>query len=249
MENLSLSLGLMTLGVASPAPDYSPCPAAKESFGVSRSPPTASRYGYQLPAYGSAVNLNAETQDSYTGNLFVPSVRRNLLPELERCSDPTMPNYPVPKLPPGMSGRMSPASPTPASSLGSCPYDEMHPSTGKEFGISLRMGTYLPYPHQFVYKVTGLSVRSAQTMRNRLEWSDLVTVSGVELNLGNRGMLGQQPVSTLTLKIPARSSGVDTWIRAVWSLMNFEEVSMSATSSDGWIVIRSLWRKRDLQSV
>jgi len=100
--------------------------------------------------------------------------------------------------------------------------------------------------HQiYVYKVTGLSERSALTMRNQLEWSELVSYSGVKLALASQGEPGKKPDWKLTLKIREPNSGADTKARNTLLSMNLEVELISVTCCGGWIVIQSSWRLKD----
>lgn len=97
----------------------------------------------------------------------------------------------------------------------------------------------------YVFKVTGLSDKSVQTMRSHLEWSDLVMYSGVELGLESHARLGRMREWTLTLKIQEPNSGAATVGKRMLLLMNFVEVSISHICSDGSTVIQSLWKSKE----
>lgn len=97
--------------------------------------------------------------------------------------------------------------------------------------------------------VIGLSERSVVTLQNRMEWSELATYSGVSLGLASHGVLGKKRESTLTLRIRDPSFGVDILANNMLCSMNLEAVSTFRTCSDGWIVIRSQWKLKDLRSL
>lgn len=102
------------------------------------------------------------------------------------------------------------------------------------------------YPLRYEFRVIELCEPLAQTMRSRLEWSELATFSGVELALESRGKLGQMPVTTLTLRIRAANSGAATVAKSLLSSMSLEEALTSVTYSDGLIDTQSEWRLKDL---
>lgn len=115
---------------------------------------------------------------------------------------------------------------------------------GSESGKQQKPELLMKYQLQYEYKVTGLSEQSWQTLRNQLEWSELVTCSGAKLALASRGELGKRLAWTLTLKIPAPSSGVDIVIKKMLLSMNLEEGLISRTCSGGLIVTRSSWKSK-----
>jgi len=53
---------------------------------------------------------------------------------------------------------------------------------------------------KYEFAIIDLYEASALTLRNQLEWSELVMSSGVQLELESRGELGNLPVWRLTLK-------------------------------------------------
>jgi hypothetical protein len=116
--------------------------------------------------------------------------------------------------------------------------------SGSYFGKVQNQGPFLKFPPKYEYNITKLCERSAQILRNRLEWSELVPYSGVQLELVNQGELGTKLDWTLTLKIPTRNSGAAIKVRKILLSMNFEEQYRSLTFCDGWTGTRSWWRSK-----
>lgn len=86
--------------------------------------------------------------------------------------------------------------------------------------------------------------RLVPIMQNLQVWFDPAWFIMVRLALESHGALGPRLRWKRILKIRALSSGVDTELRNMLSLMNFEEESISAMYSDGWIDIRSQWKSK-----
>jgi len=97
----------------------------------------------------------------------------------------------------------------------------------------------------FTYAVTTNCEELAQTIYDRLLWSELVQFYGVELVQGNRVRLGKQRECKLTLRTHDQNFGMDTKITDMLSWMNLEEALTSLTCSSGWIDIQSSWKLKD----
>lgn len=92
-----------------------------------------------------------------------------------------------------------------------------------------------------------LSDQSRQITLNQLEWSELVSYTGVQLEQVSHGELGMKRAWTLTLRTHGTSSGAATKVKNMLLSMNFEVLSTSHTCSAGWIGTRSEWKlKGDL---
>lgn len=228
----------------------------RESIGSSQSPTTASPPTSPLAAYGSRDNLNRVLQlDTSTGRSVARLARRRPLRPLGTVSDPVViTSSPVHQPPASMYGRTTPQSRVPGlnleslnpgSSLERYLSTDQSNVTGNGSGISPQEEIFQLSLLRSEFKVIGPSVQSLQTLLNQLEWNEVVKSSGVAVELASRGVLGVKLVPMLILRILEPSFGVDTEIRSVLSSMNFEEVSMSDTFSDGWTATLSLWRSKD----
>lgn len=70
--------------------------------------------------------------------------------------------------------------------------------------------------------------------------------SGGEPELAKVSAPGKRLVFRLTVKIHAPSGGVDTKVKKILSLTNFEEHWTLPTSYDGQIATQSVWSQKDL---
>lgn len=125
-------------------------------------------------------------------------------------------------------------------------FNETTPLNGKRSGNLPWKGPFNKFHHKYEFRVTGLSEQSALTLRSQLEWSELATYIGVELALESHGELGKKLGWMLTLKIPGPNSGAVTLARQTLYSMNLGEASMSHIYYGGWIVIRSVWRSKEV---
>jgi len=101
----------------------------------------------------------------------------------------------------------------------------------------------------YIYAVTINSPQSAGTIWRLVAFLELARYSGATRRLERVDVLGERPVFTLILKIPVPNGGAVIRARNMLLLMNFEEQSTLLTSSDGWTVIQSQWRPREVPRV
>jgi len=132
----------------------------------------------------------------------------------------------------------------PDSSLGPDQSASQVNLTGMTSGKLLEMVLMTESRHRSRFDVTASSEESLLTLQRRLEWSELVSFSGVELVLGSRGELGQKRVYKLILKTPVQSGGVGMTIMKMLFSMNFEVQSMCHTYSDGLTDTQSWWKSK-----
>lgn len=116
------------------------------------------------------------------------------------------------------------------------------PPIGTWSGKTLKAVILLQFQRRSEFNITGLCEQSLLTMQNRLDWSELVGYSGVQLELASQGELGNLRDWTLTLKTPVQNGGVDILAMRLLLSMNFEVQSTSVTSCVGWTVIQSQWK-------
>lgn len=194
---------------------------------------------------GSRANLNLHPADSSTGRSWSPSPRRNLSAEFEACLETTTLNSPEAQPRETMSGRMTPPLPEPVSNSEPSQSTEAPQETGNKPGNLPQREILWPSKRVYVFNIIELSEQSRQIMLNQLQWSELAMYSGVTLEQGSLAPLGKEPAWMLTLKIQGQNSGVGIAAKKLLLSMNFGVVSTSHTCSDGWIVIRSLWKSKD----
>lgn len=226
-----------------------PCPDAKGSIGSSLCPPTCLCLTCLKAIHGSEASSNEEKEDSYTGSSASPLPRKLLFPRSKKPLDKNvMPNLHEVKQRQSTFGKKRLGLKELNLNLAPENSNETMDTTGTKYGKQPKQVLYMKSHLQYEFKVTELSEQSVQTLRNQLEWSDLVMYTGVQLALESQGKLGSLPEWTLTLKIQTRSSGVDTMVRKMLLSMNLEEELMSHTCCAGWTDIRSMWKLKEAQS-
>jgi len=147
-----------------------------------------------------------------------------------------------------MFGNKTPELREPNLSSEFSPYNGMTKKTGSVSGSSHGLINCFKYPRIFVFKVIGLCEQSRRTLVDQLEWSELVTCFGANLEQVSQGALGTKRDWTLTVRIPGASSGTVTMMKNMLSSTNLEEESMSHIYSDGRIVIQYGWRSKAVVS-
>lgn len=203
---------------------------------------------------GSAISRGSwrlgRRMDSSIGS-SLPSIQRRSRSSLSNGTSETlvMPSSPVRQLPTSTSGRRTPESMGHNLNSEQSPPEETTPTTGMPSGNLPSEEIWNPFRRAFEFKVIGLCDQSLPILQNHLEWSELVTYSGVHLELASHGELGQRLEWMLTLKIRGQSSGAGIVARRMLCLTNLEEESTSVTYSDGSIVTLSMWNLKEAQLV
>jgi len=166
------------------------------------------------------------------------------LPAEESLDNVFTPSLPGQQQPVTTFGKRLLDAKEPSSSSVNYPSIARSPEIGSECGSVLLQDAFSTSLQIFVCRVTGLSEQLALTTLHQLEWSELATYSGVKLAVASRGAPGKKRDWKLTLKIQEPSSGVATKVKRMLSLMNFEVVLTSVTSSGGWTVTQLSWRSK-----
>lgn len=146
-----------------------------------------------------------------------------------------------------MYGRTTPPSPTPALNSAKCLSDETPPPIGPRSSSLPKMASLTTSHPTSLFGVTTRSSQSTKTTSCLWPWNAWCTPSGVEQEPVNLDARGKKPVSKLTRKTRARSSGTVTEVKNTSSLMNSAAPYTSATCSAGWIVTRSLSKQSTAQ--
>lgn len=195
---------------------------------------------------GSEDNWNFPTRDTSTGKSWSPSPRKKLFVSFDQPLE-TNPigNSRGPSPQTTTSGKKTPEYQEPNLNSDANQSGETRQTTGNPSGNMPLQDVYWPSRHQYVFKITELSELSRRTLLDQIQWSELVTYTGVQLVQESRALLGNEQVWTLTLKIPGQSFGAATVAKKMLSLMNFGVESTSRTCSDGWIVTQLLWRSKE----
>lgn len=228
---------------------------AKESSGLELSPKQVSPLSYRMGLPGSVDNLNVDNCPNIsTGKLLWLSNRRNLLPEFEKCLEPTTLNLQGAQRLLTMLEKKTPESKERVSNLDQNPFVETTQlngfsgnNTGNLSGITRSPEKLTKSRLAFEYSLIVRSERSAQILRSRLLLSVQSMSIGVQLGLVKVNKPGLRPVWKLILKIREPSFGVDMEIRRMLSLTNLEAVSTFLTYYDGWTVTQSLWSSKAAQ--
>lgn len=187
--------------------------------------------------------------DICTGNCLSPLEENAPFCSCKNClEEKDITNFLGRKVPPPMFGKKKPGLKVPNLNSEPSQSNETRRSNGKRSGPMHSQETFWQYRHRSVFKVIGLSDLSAQTMRNQLEWSELATYSGVQLELASHGPLGNPLEWTLIVKIQGQNSGADTLVRRKLLSMNFGVELTSRICFDGWIVTQSVWKSKALRN-
>lgn len=220
---------------------------AKASTGSSQSPTMTGPPVYRKTSLGSEDNWNeAQTQSTYTGKYAWPRARNYLWDKSnDSLVTPHMANSADQKPQPTMSGKKTPESKEPNLKWEQDPSNATPPRTGTPSGMLQHGETSYPSRLTYVFCITKLSEQSALTLRNQLEWSELVMYTSVQLELESQGGPGTWQDWTLTVRIPTQNSGAVIPVRELLLSMNFVVESMSHTSYVGLTVIQLTWKSKD----
>lgn len=101
----------------------------------------------------------------------------------------------------------------------------------------------------YSFVITGPSRRSVRTIYSRLLSNESQLFTGAILVLASRVELGTNPELIHMVKIRVRNFGAAIVVKQTLSSMNLEEQLTYPTSSDGSIVIRSLWKLKEVQDL
>lgn len=131
-----------------------------------------------------------------------------------------------------------------ALKLGNCPCEETPKPTGTRLEPLLLQETSNQCQVTYSFVITTPYEESVQTILDRLELINLFFCFGAKLELESHIVLGV-PSRTHMLRIHAPNGGQAIEMKKQLSLMNFEEVLMWPTFSDGWINIQFRWKQRE----
>jgi len=177
------------------------CPQNKDASGLEHSPTTPTPLGQTHLSNGLEDNSNGVSPDFYTGNSWSPSPRRLLWPLSKEALVPmVIGNCASPKQQATTCGKTPLPSPTQGSSLDNSLSGVTLNGTGTASGNLLLQVLSMESLHKSKFVIMGLSEESALTIKHQLEWCELVTYSGVQLELESQGELGKKGVWTVTLK-------------------------------------------------
>jgi len=215
----------------------------KASTGSELSPGTPTCRGLNANLPGNGGNWNSPQADSSTGSSWSPSPRKVLWPSSKDSSDQLdTGSWLSQGQPANTAGKKTPVSPELNSSLDPVPSASPQNLTGMTSGQLLKLALSTESRHLSRFDVMAPSEESLQTLRNQLEWSELVMFSGVQLVLASQGELGKKLDYKLILKTREQSGGVGILIMNTLLLMNFEVQSISHTYSDGLTDTQSWWK-------
>lgn len=185
------------------------CLDAKASFGSSPSPQTNGHQSWRKESLTAEVKENSEREDSNTGrysftsteNSPSPVSRKSFLKKLTLSSRGAKP----PRITCGKTLRRSKEQ---DSSWGRNPFVETVRPTGMLSGMQQGMGTSWQSPLPSEFNVIATLDESEAISQHLLRWSVPFTFSGELPVAVNQDEHGMKQVSLLTLKAPARSSGM-----------------------------------------
>lgn len=226
---------------------YTGCLPSPEQHGPLPSSPTMSS--------GSKASKSSLKVVTSIGNLSVDSQRSSHY-EVQSPPGPPPRTWKLPALQQlnPTCGRKTPECPSPSSSLDLSPSIRRAKLTGKWFGKPQQVAESWKFPLISVFNITGKinlivgpSEQLVVTSRSLLRILEPAMSTGVLLELVNLEELGKKPRYQLTVRVQDLSSGMGTKVKSVLSSMNFVEVSMSRTCSDGLIAIQYVWKSKVLQ--
>lgn len=223
------------------------CLLNKDDTGFSQSRITCSHPFCQKEFVGSKDNLKEEMEDTFIGSSWSPPQPRRLWGTSRRSLEGkyTLNSQDHPPQSP-MSGRKTPELATFVSNLDAKPLNETPRPIGSGSRNSPSPENLMRSPKMYTYVIMGISSELQPIMLHRLEWSELATFIGVRLDWVSQSELGTRPVWKLILRIPGLNGGVATVVNQLLSSMNFGVISVLATCSDGWIVIQSQWKPKEV---
>lgn len=219
----------------------------KESSGVSRSRTTSSslRPISLDGSPGSKDKLNWVLQDTNIGNSFAPSRSKSPSEASVIALDHITPNSPILEEPTIMFGRKRLLSQALASNSELNPSLATRGAIGSQSGWPRNPDDSSTFPQMYELRVTGSFATLHRIIRQLFLWYEGRWCTGVHQTLANPTMPGNKRAWMLTLKIHGPSFGMDTLIITTLSSMNFEEVLMLPTFSDGLTAIQSEWISKD----
>lgn len=174
------------------------------STGSAPCPTTPGPPGCRLTCPSVLDNWKKEKKPAtYIGKSSFASARKLLFgtsgaTSLEDGMDRPMPRSS--RKPSSTSTKKTPLSPEPSSSWDNFPLLVTQSQIGTGLGRLLFQVLSMESQHRSLFAITLPSEELLQTTRNQLEWSALVSYSGVTLVQGSRGELGEKPVWMLTLR-------------------------------------------------
>lgn len=116
---------------------------------------------------------------------------------------------------------------------------------GSLFGTLQEREIWKQYPTRYEFVIIVQLGPSLLILLNLLLLSDNVPSSGAVLELESQDAPGQKREWERILRIQGLSIGAAIKVKKTLSSMNFEEISILPTCSDGWIDILSSWRQKE----
>jgi len=226
----------------------SPTPAGKESSGSLLSRMLTLRRTSRPDVLGSEDNSSKVVKPgTYIGKSSLPSPPKALLPQLLESSEMSTQNSLDLKLQVNMSGKKILESQEPNLNSEQSLLESTQRPTGNPFGPPPSPVSSWIFPRIAELQVIVPCEVFDQTMMHLSQWRESVTSSGDPLVQVKVVAHGTKLAWKLTARIPERNSGAGTKLKAMLSLMNFEEVSTYHTCCAGSIVIRSEWKLKEAQ--
>lgn len=118
--------------------------------------------------------------------------------------------------------------------------------TGIEYVLSQLPATSTQYPVTYLFGIMVNSQRFLTTLFSRFRSNDLVKSTGARLESVSLVVPGMNRGITHTLKIHVLNIGAATRINRMLLSMNFEELSIFPTFSDGLTVIQCVLRPKEV---
>lgn len=181
-----------------------------------------------------------------TGKSAWRSPRRSLYQELlESLEEESMPSSPVPKRPLPIARRPTQDSRN-LSMLGPDPFVEIQRPIGSPYGPPPSPEILNPFPQMSEWSVIVPCELLDLTTPSQKPLIEGLMSFGVVQILANHVVLGMKQEKVLMLNVLDPSSGTVIKIRSMLSSMNFAEVAMWHTCSDGSIVTHAVWKSKAL---
>ena len=206
------------------------CPLQKQDTGSALCPSTPvqnpasqrRRFNRQMASPLLRGNERSVNPVFNIGSSFWLSQSNAVAEQLQACSLESMLNL-QDQLPPSpTSGRRTPESPNPNSSMVPSQSSEMILPIGMQYEHVLFRETLMPYPVTSIFAIMGISGEFIRILRNRLEFFDIADSFGDQLALARAELRGMKQDPMLTLRILEPSGGVAIKLMNVFLSMNSE---------------------------
>lgn len=222
-------------------------------IGSARSSPINGRSATTRASGSKDSKNDAPQRETCIGRSLPPSPDLSVYEQSKGQLQTDIGSSPGRKRPKNTFGKRTPASTEPNLKKDDGLSKETPKPTGKKCFAALREENLRMYPLTSLYGTKKLMVAiidsspvSLQILQKQLESRKRLTYFMDEPALEKVDVHGMKPAWVLTLKIHAQNGGMDTEVKKMLSLMNFEVTLTFPTFYGGSTVTRSVWSAKDL---